>query len=56
VSAGVVLTPGVEIGEESFIAAGAVIVKDVAAREKIMGVPGRVYGTVSDEELLENWR
>lgn len=56
ISAGVVFTPGVEIGEEAFVAAGAVVTKDVGPREKIRGVPGKLFGTVSDEELLENWR
>ena len=37
---GVVLTPGVEIGEEAFIAAGAVVTKDVAPRRVVIGVPG----------------
>jgi UDP-3-O-[3-hydroxymyristoyl] glucosamine N-acyltransferase len=56
VGAGAVLTPGVVIGEEAFIAAGAVVIRDVAAREVVMGVPGRAVRRVGDEDLLERWR
>ena len=40
IGGGVVLTPGVEIGEEAFVAAGAVVTRDVPARAVVMGVPG----------------
>ena len=50
------LIPGVVIGEEAFIAAGAVVTRDVGAREVVMGVPGRVVRHVGDEDLLERWR
>ena len=33
VGGGVVITPGVEIGEEAFVAAGAVVTRDVAPRD-----------------------
>ncbi len=56
VGAGVVLTPGVEVGEEAFVAAGAVVTKDVPARAVVMGVPARVVREVPDEDLLERWR
>ena len=56
IGGGVVLTPGVVIGEEAFIAAGAVVVRDVPARAVVMGVPGRVVRQVADEDLLERWR
>jgi UDP-3-O-[3-hydroxymyristoyl] glucosamine N-acyltransferase len=51
-----VLVPGVEVGEEAFVAAGAVVTKDVPARGVVMGVPGRVVREVGDEDLLERWR
>ena len=56
VGGGVVLTPGVEIGEEAFVAAGAVVVRDVPERGVVMGVPGRVVREVSAADLLENRR
>ena len=51
-----VLRPGVVIGEEALIAAGAVVVRDVPERAVVMGVPGRVIRQVGDEDLLERWR
>ena len=53
--AGVVLVPGVEVGEEAFVAAGAVVTRDVPARAVVMGVPARVVREVADEDLLERW-
>ena len=46
IGGGVVLCPGVEIGEEAFVAAGAVVTKDVPPRAVVMGVPGRVVREV----------
>jgi acetyltransferase-like isoleucine patch superfamily enzyme len=51
-----VLTPGVEVGEEAFVAAGAVVTRDVPPRGVVMGVPGRVVREVPDGDLLEHWR
>jgi acetyltransferase-like isoleucine patch superfamily enzyme len=56
VGAGAVVLPGVEIGEEAFVAAGAVVTEDVAARDVVMGVPARVVRQVGDEDLIERWR
>ena len=42
VGGGVVLMPGVEIGAEAFVAAGAVVTHDVGEREVVIGVPARV--------------
>lgn len=56
VGGGVVLVPGVEIGEEAFIGAGAVVTRDVAAREVVLGVPARPVRHVADDELLDHWR
>ena len=56
VGGGVVLVPGVEVGEEAFVAAGAVVTRDVPARAVVMGVPARVVGEVPDADLLERWR
>ena len=51
-----VLVPGVEIGEEAFVAAGAVVTNDVPARAVVMGVPARVVRHVGDEDVLEAWK
>jgi acetyltransferase-like isoleucine patch superfamily enzyme len=56
IGGGVTLTPGVEIGEEAFVAAGAIVTRDVGPREVVMGVPARVVRRVGDEDLLERWR
>jgi acetyltransferase-like isoleucine patch superfamily enzyme len=48
-----VLCPGVEIGEEAFIGAGAVVVRDVPPRAVMVGNPARQIRNVPDDELLE---
>jgi UDP-2-acetamido-3-amino-2,3-dideoxy-glucuronate N-acetyltransferase len=53
IGAGAVLLPGVEVGEEAFVAAGAVVTADVPARAVVMGVPARVVREVPDDELLD---
>ena len=54
VGGGAILCPGVEIGVEAFVGAGAVVTKDVPARKLVVGNPARVLRDVPDEELLEN--
>lgn len=54
VGGGAVLLPGVEVGEEAFVAAGAVVVRDVPARAVVMGVPARQAREVPDADLLES--
>jgi acetyltransferase-like isoleucine patch superfamily enzyme len=44
IGGGAVLLPGVEVGEEAFVAAGAVVTRDVAPGALVMGVPARVVG------------
>ena len=56
VGGGAVLVPGVVIGEEAFVAAGALVTRDVGAREVVMGIPARVVRRVPDEDLIERWR
>lgn len=56
IGGGAVICPGVEVGAEAFVAAGAVVVADVAPRSVVMGVPARVVRQVPDEDLLERWR
>jgi acetyltransferase-like isoleucine patch superfamily enzyme len=52
VGGGAVLCPGVEIGEEAFVGAGAVVTKDVPPRALVVGNPARVLREVPSEELL----
>ena len=56
VGGGAVLVPGVEVGEEAFVAAGAVVAADVPARAVVMGVPARVVREVPAQDLLERFR
>ena len=52
VGGGAVLLPGVEIGEEAFVGAGAVVTKDVPPRAVVVGNPARVLRDVPEDELL----
>src|SRR5918996_769736 len=52
VGGGAILLPGVEIGEEAFVGAGAVVTKNVPARTLVVGSPARVIRDVPEDELL----
>ena len=52
VGGGAILCPGVEIGEEAFVGAGAVVVRDVAPRSVVVGNPARRLRDVPPDELL----
>ena len=52
VGGGAILLPGVEIGEEAFVGAGALVTKDVPARKLVVGSPARVIRDVPEDELL----
>ena len=52
IGGGAVLLPGVEIGEEAFVGAGAVVVRNVAPRTVVVGNPARLLRDVPAEELL----
>ena len=52
IGAGAVLCPAVEIGEEAFVGAGAVVTKDVPARTLVVGNPARKLRDVPRDELL----
>jgi acetyltransferase-like isoleucine patch superfamily enzyme len=52
VGGGAVLCPGVEIGADAYVGAGAVVVKDVPPRVVVVGNPARVLRDVAEEELL----
>jgi acetyltransferase-like isoleucine patch superfamily enzyme len=53
VGGGAVLCPGIEVGEEAFVGAGAVVTKDVPARMLVVGNPARVIREVAADELLD---
>src|SRR6476660_1765293 len=54
IGGGAILLPGVEIGEEAFVGAGAVVTKPVERRMLVVGNPARVMRGVLQDELLEN--
>jgi acetyltransferase-like isoleucine patch superfamily enzyme len=54
IGGGAILCPGIEIGEEAFVGAGAVVTKDVPPRMVVVGNPGRVLRAVAEDELLDN--
>jgi acetyltransferase-like isoleucine patch superfamily enzyme len=54
VGGGAILCPAVEIGEEAFVGAGAVVTKDVPPRTLVVGNPARVLREVPAEELLDS--
>jgi acetyltransferase-like isoleucine patch superfamily enzyme len=55
IGGGARILPGVEVGEEAFVATGALVTRDVPPRTLVMGVPARPLRAIADEELIENW-
>jgi acetyltransferase-like isoleucine patch superfamily enzyme len=53
IGGGAILCPGIEVGEEAFVGAGAVVTNDVPPRALVVGSPARILREVPDEELLE---
>ena len=52
VGGGAIVLPGIEIGEEAFVGAGAVVTKDVPPKTIVYGNPARPVRDVPEEELL----
>jgi acetyltransferase-like isoleucine patch superfamily enzyme len=49
-----VLLPGIEVGEEAFVGAGAVVLRDVEPGTVVVGNPARPIRQVPEDELLHN--
>jgi acetyltransferase-like isoleucine patch superfamily enzyme len=52
IGGGAVLLPGIEVGEEALVGAGAVVLRDVPPRAVVVGNPARQIREVPAEELL----
>jgi len=53
IGGGAILCPAIEIGEDAFVGAGAVVTKDVPPRVVVVGSPARVLRDVPEDELLD---
>lgn len=53
IGANVVVLPGVKIGCQSVIGAGAVVTKNVEPRSVVVGVPGRVIKLIDNAVITE---
>jgi UDP-2-acetamido-3-amino-2,3-dideoxy-glucuronate N-acetyltransferase len=56
IGGGAMILPGIEIGEEAFVATGSVVTRDVPPRTLVMGSPAKFVREIGAEELIENWR
>ena len=54
IGGGVTIVPGVTIGERSFIAAGAVVTKDIPPRSFVVGVPGEIRPLPPELDRVNN--
>jgi len=53
IGGGAIICPAIEIGEDAFVGAGAVVTKDVPPRVVVVGSPARVLRDVPEDELLD---
>jgi acetyltransferase-like isoleucine patch superfamily enzyme len=56
IGGGARILPGIEVGEEAFVATGSVVTRNVPPRTLVMGVPARRVRDIGDEELIGKWR
>lgn len=57
--AGVVVLPGVKVGMGSFVAAGAVVTKDIPPMSFVKGIPGKISPLpkkLRELNMAKNWR
>ena len=54
VGGGVVILPGIEIGAEAFVAAGALVQRDVPPGKLVAGLPAQVWRDVPAEEMVDH--
>jgi serine O-acetyltransferase len=54
IGGGAVILPGLEIGEDAIVAAGAVVTKNVPAKMIYAGMPAKEFRPVPDDQLLDN--
>jgi acetyltransferase-like isoleucine patch superfamily enzyme len=54
IGGGAIICPAIEIGEDAFVGAGAVVTKDVPPRVVVLGAPARIWRDTPPEQLLEN--
>jgi len=52
IGGGAILLPSIEVGEDAFVGAGAVVLRDVPARTVVVGNPARTLRAVPADELL----
>jgi len=48
------ILPGITIGEDAMVAAGALVTKDVPPGKIYAGVPAKEFGNVPEDQLLKN--
>ena len=51
ISFGALILPGVTVGDQSIVGAGAVVTKDVPAGTIVAGNPARIIRVLADEEM-----
>lgn len=54
--AGVIVMPGVSIGDNSVIGAGSVVTRDIPANVVAVGVPCRVLREIGEHDRRYYWR
>lgn len=54
IGGGVTICPGITIGERSFIAAGAVVTKDIPPRSLVVGMPGEIRPLPPELDRINN--